>query len=220
MTRLAISSDNRQRSSVSQDEFALIRSSSSGDGESGVLGGVRPEVFAHFQLHPIQFGQEAAGGEMVVAGIGFGRAQLLDLPLEPLDALKRGHVFLFVLNHGAVTFTRLRSCRRSCRRVDVVVGESRSGQRVGAENAPHGLGGGFAAAARFAAVVVEAGRLQLHSHLYGLEGAAHLFGTGQEIEFDGRAGLANGFAIEFAQVSVSDFAFHKVAGLSASSPRQ
>ena len=27
-----------------------------------LFGGVRPEVFAHFQLHPAHFGQKAAGG--------------------------------------------------------------------------------------------------------------------------------------------------------------
>ena len=72
---------------------------------------MRPEVFAHFQLHPSQFGQEATGGLTVVVEIGFGLAQLLDLPLEPLDALQRGPVFLFDLNHVGTRLVRPRARR-------------------------------------------------------------------------------------------------------------
>ena len=70
---------------------------STGNGKSGAVGGVRPEVFAHVELHPIEFGQVTAGGVTVIVRIGFGFAELLDLPLKPLDALEHGSVFLFVL---------------------------------------------------------------------------------------------------------------------------
>src|SRR5215212_2088414 len=66
---------------------------------------MRPEKFAHFQLHPIQFSEESAGGEAVVVGICLGLAQLLDLTLEALDALERAPIFVFVVNHVAVTST-------------------------------------------------------------------------------------------------------------------
>lgn len=66
-----------------------VSSPSSGHGKAGLLGWMAPEVFAHFELHPVQFGQVAAGREAVVVGVGLGFAELLDLPLESLDALER-----------------------------------------------------------------------------------------------------------------------------------
>src|SRR5260370_17474257 len=63
------------------------------------LRGMRCEVLAYLQLHPINFGQEAGYGRMIIRRVGFDAAQMDNLRVEPCIALQGCVQRLVISNH-------------------------------------------------------------------------------------------------------------------------
>ncbi|MCU0783450.1 MAG: hypothetical protein MUF81_05250 [Verrucomicrobia bacterium] len=68
-------------------------------------------------------------------------------------------------------------------------------QRVCLQNPAHDFGGRFAPASRLPAIIVEARRFKAYHNLDRAQSLADLFGTGQKIQFDRRAGFAERCAV-------------------------
>ena len=64
---------------------------------------MRPEIIANIQIHPVNLGQQPAGGHAIVLHVVFGPANLRHLPLEMENALLCDFKFVIVLNHIQAT---------------------------------------------------------------------------------------------------------------------